>query len=69
MTLKTECDGHEAKISVIDEGEGISAESIPHLFDRFYRVDTSRTRKQEKGGFGLGLAAGLVSGLGSNCLV
>ena len=56
VTLKTECDDREARISVIDEGEGIPEESIPHLFDRFYRADSSRQRTQEKGGFGLGLA-------------
>jgi signal transduction histidine kinase len=46
----------EEKISIKirDTGEGISSEQISHLFDRFYRVDTSRTR--DTGGTGLGLA-------------
>lgn len=42
------------KLSVDDTGAGIPAESIPHLFDRFYRVDKSRSRGA--GGSGLGLA-------------
>ena len=41
-------------VSVSDEGLGIARKDIPHLFDRFYRVDKARTR--QKGGFGLGLS-------------
>ncbi|MDH4146754.1 MAG: ATP-binding protein [Acidimicrobiia bacterium] len=44
----------EAIVSVLDDGCGIAPEHLPHLFERFYRADPSRTRAT--GGSGLGLA-------------
>jgi two-component system sensor histidine kinase BaeS len=47
-------DGDSYNLTVTDNGSGIAAEHLPHLFDRFYRVEHSRSRTT--GGSGLGLA-------------
>jgi signal transduction histidine kinase len=46
---------------VSNAGNGISADILPHIFDRFYRVDTSRTGGDKRGyGLGLSLAKKIV---------
>lgn len=47
-------DGDRVTLSVNNTGERIPPELIPHIFERFYRVDESRAR--DKGGYGLGLS-------------
>ncbi len=54
ITVKLAQSSGQVFFSVVDTGVGISPQQLPHIFDRFYRVDRARSREQ--GGFGLGLA-------------
>jgi heavy metal sensor kinase len=55
--------GHEnrfARLEIRDTGIGIPADSLPHIFDRFYRADPSRSRHVEGAGLGLSLVKWIV---------
>ncbi|WP_440117546.1 sensor histidine kinase [Paenibacillus sp. QZ-Y1] len=54
MEIALSLEGEEAVVRISNYGEPIPVQDLPHLFDRFYRVDKSRSR--DTGGTGLGLA-------------
>jgi signal transduction histidine kinase len=56
--------GKWVEVSVSDTGEGIPAKDLPNIFERFYRVDKSRTRATGGSGLGLTIARRLVEAHG-----
>ena len=64
ITIKAQQQENMISISVADTGEGISAEDLPNIFERFYRVDKSRARATGGSGLGLTIAKRLVEAHG-----
>lgn len=60
IDLRAEIDGGRVSLSVIDSGEGIPAEHLPHVFERFYKVDASRNHRSAGSGLGLSIAKAIV---------
>jgi two-component system OmpR family sensor kinase len=49
-----------AQFSISDNGQGIHAEHLPHIFERFYREESSRTRKTGGAGLGLSIVSSII---------
>jgi heavy metal sensor kinase len=60
VEVRVRAQGNEAILEVIDNGIGISQQSMPHVFERFYRGDPSRTSETEGTGLGLSLVEWIV---------
>ncbi|MFH1169180.1 MAG: ATP-binding protein [Chloroflexota bacterium] len=64
VTVTASQRGNLVEVSVTDNGEGIPAEHLPNIFERFYRVDKSRARATGGSGLGLTIARRLVEAHG-----
>jgi histidine kinase len=64
VVVRAHREGNRVHLSVADTGIGIPAEHLPHLFERFYRVDRSRSRAGGGSGIGLTVAQHLVEAHG-----
>lgn len=69
VTLSAATENGELRISVEDRGPGIPEKDLPHIFDRFYRVDKSRERKRGGTGLGLSIAKTIVESHGGHAEV
>ena len=61
--------GEQAVLEVADSGPGLSDEQLEHVFERFYRGDTSRSRDQGGAGLGMAIAAAIAESHGGHATV
>lgn len=69
VIVTAKANAHEAVLSVSDTGPGIAPEHLPHLFERFYRVDKARAREHGGAGLGLSIVEALISAHGGRVAV
>ena len=60
ITMTLEDAGDEVKVSMADNGVGIAPKDLPHVFDRFYRADSSRNRSTGGSGIGLSIVKSII---------
>jgi two-component system OmpR family sensor kinase len=65
VAVRVDVEGGDAVVEVADEGPGMTPDAAAHVFERFYRADSSRNRKHGGGaGLGLAIVAAVVSAHG-----
>ncbi|MEX5258381.1 sensor histidine kinase [Kocuria arenosa] len=60
ISVHTDLDPQSVTVTVTDTGEGIAAEALPHVFERFYRAEAGREHNRGGSGLGLAISKGLV---------
>tara|TARA_R110002051_G_scaffold221135_1_gene284812 strand:- start:344 stop:1192 length:849 start_codon:yes stop_codon:yes gene_type:complete len=66
VRVTTETGGHRLRISVIDQGQGVPADFLPHLFQRFSQADGGDSRRRAGTGLGLAISKELTEQMGGH---
>ena len=69
VELSARADSEAIVLSVVDSGDGIAADHVPYVFDRFYKVDASRTNNSGGSGLGLSITKAIVERHGGSIQV
>jgi heavy metal sensor kinase len=66
IRISARCEGGAVTLTVADTGQGIAAEDLPHVFERFWRADPSRSRANGRTGLGLAISKSIVEAHGGS---
>jgi signal transduction histidine kinase len=66
VTLSVDCELEVIRLVVSDQGYGVAADDLPHIFERYYRADTSRVRATRGAGLGLSISRDVVRAHGGD---
>ncbi|QDO89977.1 HAMP domain-containing histidine kinase [Ornithinimicrobium ciconiae] len=69
VTLEARSTGERVVVTLSDSGDGIPAQALDHVLERFYRVDTARDRQRGGSGVGLTIAHGIIRAHGGNLTI
>ena len=69
IQVRTRTEGDAVALTVADNGPGIASEDLPHIFERFYRADKSRTHTSDHSGLGLAICQSIVEAHGGRIQV